>query len=240
MFSPKGMDLERGWPGRIDGERVVQLAAQTLEAFFTGGGTAREHAVYPIAAVDLRPPVLRPPSVRLFAPFEPTGVPRFSFGNTASIYGPDEEIAYPKGVEHLDCGLAVAAVIGAGQSIGGFTIANDWTAREHEEEERGAPFGPSKSKDFALSLGPVVVTPDELVAGAMTARVNGEERCGADLRELVHPWEELVAYAARNTRLRPGDLLVGVTSGTAGPPLRRGDVVELEVDGIGVLRNRIV
>ena len=67
MFSPREADLERGWPGRVDGDRVVQLAAQTLEAFFTGGGGAREHAEYPLADVEFRPPVLHPASVRVFA-----------------------------------------------------------------------------------------------------------------------------------------------------------------------------
>ena len=66
MFSPVELDLERGWPGRIDGDRVIQLAAQTLQSFFTGGGGAREHAEYPLADVVLRAPVLHPPSVRIF------------------------------------------------------------------------------------------------------------------------------------------------------------------------------
>jgi hypothetical protein len=70
MFSPKGRGLERGWPGRIEGDRVVQLAAQTLQSFFTGGGQAREHAEYRLDDVDLRPPVLHPPSVRDFYAFE--------------------------------------------------------------------------------------------------------------------------------------------------------------------------
>ena len=65
MFTPVGHDLERGWPGRIDGDRVVQLAAQTLQSFFTGGSAAREHAEYPLADVLLRAPVLEPPAVRL-------------------------------------------------------------------------------------------------------------------------------------------------------------------------------
>jgi hypothetical protein len=65
MFSPLDQDLERGWPGRIDGETVIQLAAQTLQAFFTGGGQAREHAEYPLADVVFRAPVLRPPSVNV-------------------------------------------------------------------------------------------------------------------------------------------------------------------------------
>ena len=70
MFSPVDQELERGWPGRVEGDKVIQLAAQTLQSFFTGGGSAREHAEYDLADVDLRPPVLHPPSVRDFMAFE--------------------------------------------------------------------------------------------------------------------------------------------------------------------------
>lgn len=244
MFTPKELQLERGWPGRIDGDRVVQLAAQTLQAFFTGGGGAREHAEYALAGCDLLPPVLYPPSVRVFSPFERFATPFFSFRNTAPITGPEAEIAYPEGTNELDLGLAVAAVIGAEGEIGGFTVANDWTARDLDRAEREAGFGPSKSKDFAFSLGPVLVTPDEFAGHELVARVNGTDRCGSDLRELVHPWPELVAHAARNTMVRPGDLIVATAAGAAtldvtASPLEPGDVVELEVEGIGVLRNRI-
>ena len=69
MFRLKGTDLIRGWPGRIEGDHVVQLAAQTLESYFTGGGKAREHADYQLDAIELLPPVLRPPSVRDFLTF---------------------------------------------------------------------------------------------------------------------------------------------------------------------------
>ena len=82
MFSPRDQDLERGWPGRIDGETVIQLAAQTLQAFFTGGGTAREHAEYPLADVVFRAPVLHPPSVRIF---DESG--DFTFANPAAVHG---------------------------------------------------------------------------------------------------------------------------------------------------------
>ena len=166
MFSPKDADLERGWPGRIDGDRVIQLAAQTLQAFFTGGGGAREHAEYPLADVDLRPPVLHPPSVRVFSAFERHETPFFSFRNTAPIYGPEERVPYPDGTSELDYGLGIAAVIGADGAIGGLTLANDWTARDLERAEREAGFGPSKSKDFALSIGPLLVTQDELDGAA--------------------------------------------------------------------------
>ena len=86
MFSPRDQELERGWPGRIDGEKVIQLAAQTLQAFFTGGGTAREHAEYPLADVVFRAPVLHPPSVRIF---DDAG--DFAFANPTAIHGPDDE-----------------------------------------------------------------------------------------------------------------------------------------------------
>jgi fumarylacetoacetate (FAA) hydrolase len=241
MFSPKGADLERGWPGRIEGDRVVQLAAQTLQAFFTGGGNAREHAEFQLEEVDLRPPVLHPPNVRIFAGFERLPEPFFSFRSTAEILGPEADVPYPLGTRELDFGLGLGAVIGADGTVGGFTIANDWTARDLEGTERAAGFGPSKSKDFALSIGPWLVTPDELDGngGTLIGRVGGEERSRVDLGDLAYGWDVLVAHAARNTALRAGDLLVCSASGRGGPWLSAGDVVELELEGFGVLRNRV-
>src|SRR2546427_2259022 len=130
MFTPKELELERGWPGRIEGDRVIQLAAQTLQAFFAGGGAARHHAEYPLAEVTLLAPVKRPPSIRDFFAFEEhvrrarslrgAEVPRewyeqpvFYFSNPSAVYGPDEEVPYPEGTEELDYELEVAAVIGA-------------------------------------------------------------------------------------------------------------------------------
>jgi fumarylacetoacetate (FAA) hydrolase len=225
MFTPRDRELERGWPGRIEGDRVIQVAAQTLEAFFTGGGKAREHAAYPLADVWLRPPVLHPPSVRSFS----RGYD-FHFSNPASIVGPDDHIRIPQGSEELDYELGVAAVIGADQQIAGFTIVNDWAARRLQ--------GP-KSKDFALTLGPFVVTPDEFdgTEAVVAARVNGDERSRASV-ELPHSWEELRDYAARNTRLLPGDVLSLAL--VRGGPVRAGDLVELDVDGIGALRNKVL
>jgi 2-keto-4-pentenoate hydratase/2-oxohepta-3-ene-1,7-dioic acid hydratase in catechol pathway len=240
MFSPRDQELERGWPGRLDGDVIVQLAAQTLQAFFTGGGGAREHATYALADCVLRPPVLYPPAVRVFSPFDRSDTPFFSFRSPHPVLGPDETLEYPAGTEELDHGLGIAAVIGLDGAIGGLTLANDWRARDLSSAERAAGFGPSKSSDFGLSLGPVLVTLDEVIGPALVARVNGEERCGTDLRELVHPWAELVAHAARGTELRPGDILVArAPGGPTGPVLRRGDVVELECEGIGVLRTPI-
>ena len=263
MFSPRGRHLERGWPGRIEGDRVVQLAAQTLQSFFTGGGTAREHAEYPLADVQLLAPVLHPPSVRDFYAFEQhvktarsaRGLdvpaewyeqPVFYFSNPAAIYGPDQAIPYPAGTEELDYELEVAAIIGDEGRIGGFTIMNDWSARDLQRAEMRVGLGPAKGKDFATSLGPVVVTPDEFGGdeAEMVARVNGEERSRGNLRDLFHPWDRIVEHAARNTRLYPGDVIGSGTVGTGcileladGRWLQPGDVVELEVEGIGVLRN---
>jgi 2-keto-4-pentenoate hydratase/2-oxohepta-3-ene-1,7-dioic acid hydratase in catechol pathway len=239
MFSPREAELERGWPGRVDGDRVVQLAAQTLEAFFTGGGGAREHAEYPLAEVELRPPVMHPPNVRVFPARDRNGVPFFSFRPTGPVFGHEAEVPFPAGTAELDVGLGLAAVIGADGAIGGITLANDWTARDLERAERASGCGPSKSKDFALSIGPVLVTPDELdSAGAIAARVDGAERGRLELGELGFAWQELVDHAARNTALRPGELLV--CSVPVGEPwLAPGDLVELDLEGVGVLHNRV-
>jgi fumarylacetoacetate (FAA) hydrolase len=248
MFCPRDRHLERGWPGRVEGDRVVQLAAQTLQSFFTGGGTAREHAEYALDDVRMLAPVLHPPAVRDFYAFEEhvknarmTPVPRewyeipvFYFSNPAAIYGPDADIPYPEETEELDYELEVAAVIGAEGRIGGFTVMNDWSARDVQRRE--------------MSLGPIVVTPDEfdVSSATMVARVNGEERSRGELGDMYHSWDVIVAHAARNTRLLPGDVLGSGTVGGGcilehgdGRWLQPGDVVELEVDGIGVLRNRV-
>ena len=170
MFTPREAALERGWPGKIDGNRVIQVAAQTLEAFFTGGGTAREHAVYPLADVDLRAPVLRPPSIRFFDD-EHT----FTFGNTASIYGPLDPVRAPADAESR---FSVAAMIGADEEIGGYTLVNHW---------RAPSLDPPKDRDFATTIGPWVVT---------------------DYVDSGFQWEAARAHAALNTTLRPGDVLV--------------------------------
>ena len=261
MFTPKDLQLERGWPGIIEGDTVVQLAAQTLQSYFTGGGTARRHAEYPVAEVDFRPPVLHPPAVRDFYAFEQHvktarglrglemvpewyEVPAFYFSNPAAIYGPEDEIPYPEGSNELDYELEAAVVIGKDGQIGGFTIMNDWTARDVLRRELTDGLGPAKSKDFATSLGPLLVTPDEFdgASGAVAVRVNGEERWHGDLAGMRTSWEKIVATAARNTRLVPGDV---IGSGGAevgerfGPWLQPGDVVEVEVDAVGTLRNLI-
>jgi fumarylacetoacetate (FAA) hydrolase len=265
MFTPLELDLERGWPGRIDGDRVVQLAAQTLQAFFTGGGSAREHAEYALADVKLLPPVKQPPTVRDFMAFEQHvrtararhgqemvqewyEQPVFYFSNPNAIYGPEDEIPYPEGSQELDYELELAVIVGVEGGIGGFTILNDWSARDLQRREMRVGLGPSKGKDFATSIGPIVVTPDEVGDGRleMVARVNGEERSRGNAGDMYHSWESILAHAARNTRLRPGEVLGSGTVGGGcimehgdGRWLEPGDVVELEIERIGILRNTV-
>lgn len=265
MFTPRELELERGWPGRIEGDRVIQLAAQTLQSFFTGGGNAREHAEYALADVDLRPPVLRPPSVRDFMAFEEHvanarrlrgaevpkewyEIPVFYFSNPHAIFGNDDVVPYPDGTSELDYELECAAVIGAEGTIGGFTVLNDWSARDLQRAEMRVGLGPAKGKDFATSIGPILVTPDEFDGsdGEMIARVNGEERSRGNLASMYHSWDALIAQAGRNTILAPGDVIGSGTVGTGcilehgdGRWLQHGDVVELEIEGIGVLRNTV-
>ena len=200
MFTPKELELERGWPGRIDGDRVVQLAAQTLQAFFTGGGAAREHAEHPLDDVFLRAPVLHPPSIRVFDGSD------FWFANPAAVIGPDDPVALPLGVDAITPVQRVAAVIGAG-IIGGFTLMNTW-----EADLPGA-----KAHDFAISVGPMVVTPDEVDSDV--------------------DWDALLDHADANTRLVPGDLIAA--PGTRLDAARAGDVVELTMPPLGALRNPV-
>ena len=264
LFTPNDREV-RGWVGQVEGDRVIHLAAQTLAAYFTGGG-AREHDEYALADVRLLAPVPRPPSVRDAYAFEQhvanaarvTGrpgvpdewyeIPVFYFSNPAAIYGPDDVIPYPRGSEQLDYELEVAVVIGADGAIGGFTVMNDWSARDLQRQEMRVGLGPAKGKDFATSLGPVLVTPDEFDgrSGTMVARVNGEERSRGDLADLHWSWEAMIDAAARNTTLRPGDVIGSGTVGNGcilehgdGRWLQRGDLVELEIEGIGVLSSRV-
>jgi fumarylacetoacetate (FAA) hydrolase len=197
--------------------------------------------------------------------------PVFYFSNPHSVVGPDQPVAAPPGCEELDYELEVAAVVGTGGSdldpdeaeghIVGFTIMNDWSARDLQRREMTVGLGPAKGKDFATSLGPWVVTPDELADRrvgkaydlAMTARVNGHEYSRGNLADLHWSFGEMLAHASRGTRLVTGDVIGSGTCGTGCilelslvhgseryPWLVPGDVVELEVERLGVLRNPVV
>jgi hypothetical protein len=211
MFHPIDHPMERGWPGRVEDNRVVQLAAQTLQSFFTGGGSAREHAVFPLESVCFLAPVLHPPAVRLFED-EMT----FTFGNPAAIAHPGIEVAARALVPRL------AAVMGADGAIGGYTVLAEW---------RDPGRRPPKDRDFALGLGPVVDT--EAPATEVVVLAGGSEVLRASD---VFDWQGARDLAADRTRLYPGDLLASPPLGEV--EVSPGEVL-IDAAGVGVLEQRI-
>jgi fumarylacetoacetate (FAA) hydrolase len=239
-----------------------------------------------VAEVRICAPLLRPPSLRDFYAFEkhvaaafanrgrpvPSewyDFPVFYFSNPGSLCGPEDPIAAPPSSQALDYELEVACVIGRGgrdiaaaeaeAHIFGYTILNDWSARDLQRAEMNAGLGPAKGKDFATSLGPWLVTPDELEDAAegrpgvyrlaMAARLNGVERSRGNLAELHYSFGEMIARASSGVELFPGDVIGSGTVGTGclleltggqGPWLQPGDVVELEVERLGILKNTVV
>nr|BBH93218.1 2-hydroxyhepta-2,4-diene-1,7-dioate isomerase [Thermogemmatispora argillosa] len=176
--------------------------------------------------------------------------------NPLAIIAPGAEVPWPHYTRHLDYELEIGLVIGrVGRNVSpeearrllfGVTILNDFSARDVQGPEMSSGFGPAKGKDFATALGPWIATCDELDLNGLTmvARVNGEEWSRGSTASLTWKIEELVAYAACGETLWPGELLGSGTVGTGsgaeqGRSLQPGDVVELEVTGLGVLRNRI-
>jgi fumarylacetoacetate (FAA) hydrolase len=177
-------------------------------------------------------------------------IPVFYFSNPAAVYGQDQVVPKPTDTQALDYELELACVIGRDGRPEGFTIMNDWSARDLQAREMQVGLGPAKGKDFATSLGPELVSPDELPDDLdlrAVARVNGEVRTDSRTGGMHFSWEELLATADRNTPgLTPGDVIGSGTVGGGcilehgdGRWLQSGDLVELEVEGIGVLRNRV-
>ncbi|GAA2656735.1 fumarylacetoacetate hydrolase family protein [Paractinoplanes durhamensis] len=189
--------------------------------------------------------------------------PTFYFTNPHTLTGPSVDVAFPASSVARDFELEVAAIVGPDHEIFGYTIFNDWSARDLQSREMQVNLGPAKGKDFAGSLGPWIVTADELapfkdedgfLALECTASVNGVE-VGRDLlSHMGWTFETMLAYAARDSRVVAGDVLGSGTVGHGGclaelwgrsgkqepPPLRDGDVVTLTVQGIGSLTNRVV
>jgi fumarylacetoacetate (FAA) hydrolase len=177
-------------------------------------------------------------------------IPVFYFSNPAAIYRDGDVIPKPADTNMLDYELELAAVIGSDSAIEGFTIMNDWSARDLQRREMSVGLGPAKGKDFATSLGPELVSPDELPADLdmhALARVNGELRSDSRTGGMHWSWEQVLAAAARNTPgLQAGEVIGSGTVGGGcilehrdGRWLEPGDEVELEIEGIGVLRNRV-
>src|SRR5205085_5778267 len=233
------------------------------------------------------PPILRPPSLRDFYAFEghvrtmwqrrggevPEAwyrLPIFYFSNVSEIRGPDEPVWAPAASHELDYELEVAALIDTPvvdlspdrgeEAIGGYTIFNDWSARDLQREETVVRLGPAKGKDFASTIGPWLVTPDELTSArapggrgpdvTMTASVNGTATSHGRWSDAQFSFGDMVARASAGARLRPGDLLGSGTVGTGcllevrdatlGRYLLPGDEVVLAVDRLGRLRTPIV
>lgn len=243
---------------------------------------------YALDEVKWLTPIPEPPTVRDFFAFEQHvkaararkgmkmislwyEIPTFYFTNTSELYGPGDAVPYPEGSQELDFELEIACVIGregknitveeAASYIAGYMIMNDWSARDFQRKDMLLTLGPGKGKDFATSLGPWLVTPDELASSrsgsgagerydmTMLARINGKEVSRGNFKDIFYSFPQMIAYASRNTRLRVGDVLGSGTVGTGcilelGTEvhrwLQRGDTVELEVEGIGTLRNTIV
>ncbi|PJI91141.1 fumarylacetoacetate hydrolase family protein [Luteimicrobium subarcticum] len=274
------------------GTTVLDLATAGLAAAAEAAAWAtRTSPAVPLDAVRLLPP-LEPPSVRDFVTFEEhvEGVvrsvsggggvpdawydaPTFYFTNPHSMIGAHDDVPVPPGCRVLDFELEVAVVVaGSGSNLSaasardhvfGYTIFNDWSARDLQGREMQVNLGPAKGKDSASTLGPWIVTADELeqhrddegyLALGLDASIDGRP-VGRDLLSNAGwTFEEMIAYASRGTWVRPGDVLASGTCGNGGclgelwgrsgaqvpPPLAPGDVVRLDVEGIGTVENRVV
>ncbi len=273
------------------GTTVLDLVRAGLPAALEAGTAALAGPAAPLDVVRLLPP-LAAPTVRDFVAFEEhvegvrkaiDGVadvpaewyqaPTFYFTNPYALVGAHDDVPVPPGSQRFDFELEVAVVVGkdgasltpeqAREHVFGYTVLNDWSARDLQAREMKVSLGPAKGKDSATTLGPWLVTADELepyrdddgfLALDLRVSVNGTE-IGQDLlANMGWPFEELISYASRGTEVRAGDVLGSGTCGNGGclaelwgtrgeaapPPLQPGDVVEMTVEGIGTIRNRVV
>jgi fumarylacetoacetate (FAA) hydrolase len=265
----------------------IEALADLVGAFAPRAEAADDDAVLDASGLRFGPPILEPPSLRDFYAFEghvrtmwerrggevPEAwyrLPIFYFSNVSEIRGPDEPVWSPAASHELDYELEVAAIVDtpavdlsperAEGAIGGFTIFNDWSARDLQREETSVRLGPAKGKDFASSFGPWLVTPDELADTrtggstgpdlAMTAEVNGAETSRGRWSDAQFSFGDMLARASADAWLRPGDLLGSGTVGTGcllevrdstlGRYLEPGDEVTLRIERLGALRTPIV
>lgn len=236
-------------------------------------------------ALDFGPPILQPPSFRDFYAFErhvgtmwkrrDMEIPEawyrlaiFYFSNVSEIRGPGDPVWAPKGSSELDYELEIGALIDTPvrdldaargeEAIGGYFVINDWSARDLQRDESTVRLGPAKGKDFATSIGPWLVTPDELTDAktatgyelTATASVNGTELSRGTWSSAHYSFGQMVERASTDVRLRPGDILGSGTIGTGclleirDEKLKRylepGDVVTLAVERLGELTASVV
>jgi len=186
--------------------------------------------------------------------------PVYYLSNRMSVVGPEMDVVWPEYSQYIDYELELAAVIGkAGRKISrdnardhifGYTIFNDWSARDEQMKamDHAINLGPGAGKDFANGFGPCIVTADELTNPyglTMTARVNGEELSRGTSADMHFKFEQLIEHLTRSHALNPGEIIGSGTVGTGcgaerGERYAPGDLFELEIEGIGVLRNRVV
>jgi fumarylacetoacetate (FAA) hydrolase len=262
---------------------ILAEAAKTGDILSLKGAKHKPIA-YPISGVRLLPPI-HPLTLRdayafenhvraanenrgRSVPEEWYQFPVFYYSNPHTIFGSDETIPCPPYTKALDYELEIAAIIGPGgmdlnpdeaaRHIFGFTIFNDWSARDIQRAEMKVGLGPAKGKDFASSLGPCILTLDGLSDSAtgspgvydlsMVARVNNVERSRGNFKDIHYSFGEIISRVSEATPLFPGDVIGSGTVGTGclleltkgeGPWLQPGDVVELEIEKIGILRNII-
>jgi 2-keto-4-pentenoate hydratase/2-oxohepta-3-ene-1,7-dioic acid hydratase in catechol pathway len=242
-FIEAGAPVADGADRAVDGARLLApLRPRSLRDFLAFEGHLRN--AYAALGRDIPP--------------EWYEVPAYYKGFPDTVVGPDVEVPWPAHTERLDHELELAAVIGrrardvrsedAAGCIFGYTIWNDLSARDVQRREGAVGMGPGKAKDWDGSnvLGPCIVTADEFDAAnaRMRVRVNGEVWGEDTSAHMHHSFADMIAYASIAQTLHPGEVFgSGTAAGGSGLELdrwlREGDVVELEVDGIGVLRNTI-
>ena len=237
-------------------------------------GPGGERLIYNLNEINILAPVPRPVSFRDFLTFEghkAAGarrrgtavdplwyqIPSCYKGNRLSLIGPEAELPWPRYTKKLDYELELAMFIGTRgrdipeargmEHVFGFTVLNDFSARDIQMQEMQLWLGPHKGKDFGTATGPCVVTRDEFNPrdAVMVARVNGEEWSRGNAGDMHFSWGRLIEWASAEEELLPGEMFGSGTGGTGcGADLDKwlkvGDVVELEIEGIGVLRNKVV
>lgn len=268
-FAAEGRNAPATLLAFIEAGDAAVRAAQSLLA------ASSAPARLQISSAKLRAPLPRPARLRdaslflehmeaslakLGRTLDPAFRNQFIFynANHLTVHGTDEEIVWPPESNWIDYELELACVIGragyriapeeARNHIFGFTIFNDWSARDLQLDFMAAGLGPCGGKDLANSLGPCIATLDELpdiYDLAMTARINGELWSTGTTGSMFHRWEDALAHFSRLSPLIPGEVIgSGTVLGGCGFELDRrlqiGDFVELEIEGIGVLRNRVV